>query len=122
MTLQELGDLKILNLYFVEGGLNMNEINQEIHNSGNFINSNGNSNTNTLGVEDNSIYELAIKEITENIQGDDQEYATEIIGLIEEAVKKEKPKKAQRFFDSLPDVAKALPAIVQIGITIASLF
>lgn len=99
----------------------MNEINQKIQNSGNFVNSNGNNNNNTLSVEDNSIYKLAIKEITENIQGDDQEDATEIIKLIEEAVKKEKPKKAQRFFDSLPDVAKVLPAIVQIGTTIASL-
>jgi len=99
----------------------MNEIKQEIHNSGNLINSNGNDNNNTLSVEDNSIYKLATEEITKNIQGDDQEYAIEIINLIEEAVKKEKPKKAQRFFDSLPDVAKALPAIVQIGTTIASL-
>lgn len=95
--------------------------NQEIHNSGNFINSIGNGNNNRLEVEDNSIYKSAIKEITEHIQGADQEDAKDIVESIENAMIKEKPRLAQRLLDSLPDVAKTLPAIVKIGTTIASL-
>lgn len=96
--------------------------NQEIHNSGNFINSIGNRNNNTLEVEDNSVYKSAIKEITEHIRGNEQEDAKDIIESIENAMRREKPTLAQRLFDSLPQAAKALPAVIKIGTTIAALF
>ncbi|EGO2586791.1 hypothetical protein IHC39_002765 [Enterococcus faecalis] len=99
----------------------MSKIYQDITNSGNFINSNGDGNNVTLSVEDNSIYKLAVKEIIENVQGTDQEDAKDVIESIEDAMNKEKPRLAQRLHNSLPDVAKTLPAIVQIGQAIANL-
>ena len=121
MTLKDLEAFKFQNINIIFGGITVSEIYQDITNSGNFINSNGDGNNITLGVEDNSIYKLAVKEIIENVQGTDQEDAKDVIESIEDAMNKEKPRLAQRLLNSLPDVAKTLPAIVQIGQTIANL-
>lgn len=99
----------------------MSDSYQEINNTGSFINSIGDKNINTLNVSENSVFDSAIREIVEHLQGNEQEDAKAIVESIEDAMKKEKPRVAQKFFDSLPHIAKALPAVIQIGEKIASL-